>query len=380
MAHARLQVVGGHLRGEPAALLQRGSTATASTVRASGGAAATNWRQWRAQAGTGAAAVHALPLFRRGFQFTDEMMAAMDLDGHVVLPGVMDPGAVDVGIEAAARLQATHEAYTERVTPAREALTRQIQAASTPAARQALERRRWEPQEELGGFNLILNPGSNCAEMEPFFEGCIGHPDMLGIVRRVLGPSFRFDHCTMANRRAGDGGIGFHVHGGADRDSSYAERRGFIRVFFYLNGFADGDGNLKVIRGSHLHRADPAPFQGTDEGLRAGWLAGRTHPVRNTSLQIEPLEVGPGTVVVMWTAAAHGVNPKLPRGTTATRYTLITGYRNPMAREVSKWITPRFLATVTPGLTQQEKDVAVLDEAGVALGDPDRPWWLPAED
>ena len=44
----------------------------------------------------------------------------------------------------------------------------------------------------------------------------------------------------------------------------------------------------------------------------------------------------------MWTRAAHGVNPKRAPGSpgVGTRYTLITGYRNPMCREVSKWITP----------------------------------------
>eukprot|EP01052_Picozoa_sp_SAG31_P027812 SAG31_NODE_2635_length_5340_cov_15.869681_3_plen_66_part_00 len=48
-----------------------------------------------------------------------------------------------------------------------------------------------------GDFNLVLNPGSNCAECHPFFEGVLGHPHMRKVVEGVLGEEWRFDHCTM---------------------------------------------------------------------------------------------------------------------------------------------------------------------------------------
>ena len=45
----------------------------------------------------------------------------------------------------------------------------------------------------------------------------------------------------------GNDGIGWHSHGGSDNDATYDDERGFIRVFFYINGFELDDGNLKVI-------------------------------------------------------------------------------------------------------------------------------------
>jgi hypothetical protein len=89
----------------------------------------------------------------------------------------------------------------------------------------------------------------------------------------------------------------------------------------------------------------------------------------------------------MWTRAAHGVNPKKPAAAAddasdllagGTRYTLITGYRNPKAHEVSKWITPGFLEKTTPGLTRGQKDFEVLDACGDPLpGSRGKSKWQP---
>jgi hypothetical protein len=107
---------------------------------------------------------------------------------------------------------------------------------------------------------------------------------------------------------------------------------------------------------------------GSDEEAQVGWVDGRSHPVTRKPLQIEHLTCPPGTVIVMWTHAAHAVEPK-PMGTD-TRYTLITGYRQPQCREVSKWITPAFYRRKTVGLHVQAKDFAVLDEQGEPLPTP----------
>ena len=40
---------------------------------------------------------------------------------------------------------------------------------------------------------------------------------------------------------------GIALYGGSDNDATYQDERGFIRVFFYINGFELDDGNLKVI-------------------------------------------------------------------------------------------------------------------------------------
>ena len=166
--------------------------------------------------------------------------------GHIALPGLMTDAAVAKALEVAARVQAIHEEFTARITPLREAHERRVEAATTDAEREALEDERWKPGAD-GDFNLVLNPGSNCAEVDPWFEGVLGHPDMRRIVDRVLGTDARFDHCAMANRHGGDGGIGWHSHGTPDRDATYEDGRGFIRVFFYINGFELSNGNLKVI-------------------------------------------------------------------------------------------------------------------------------------
>ena len=44
-------------------------------------------------------------------------------------------------------------------------------------------------------------------------------------------------------------------------------RYGYIRIFFYVNGFKADDGSLKVVPGSHLYR-DPKIHGSTDETLQ----------------------------------------------------------------------------------------------------------------
>jgi len=124
-------------------------------------------------------------------------------------------------------------------------------------------------------------------------------------------------------------------------------------------------------RGSHLHRSDPIGGFGDDEQAEEGWVSGRTHPhpsKRGEPLRIEHLTCPPGTVIPMWTHAAHAVQPKQPD--TPTRYTLITGYRQPQCREVSKWITPAFYNRKTVGLAPEGKDFAILDGSGEPLPAP----------
>lgn len=317
-----------------------------------------------AAADNAVAAFHRMPLFHPSWQFTPAMKDQMDKDGHVIFPGLMTAEAVRTATDACVRVQAMHEEFTDRIAPLREAHAARVELARSDAEREKLEEERWKPGAD-GDFNLVLNPGSNCAEMDPFFEAAIGHPDMRKIVEGVFDKDWRFDHCTMANRKGGNGGIGWHSHGGSDTDSWYDQPRGFIRVFWYINGFAAGDGNLKVVPGSHLHRRDPMRGFSSDEAAQAGWIDGRLHPITKRSLKIEHLACPRGTVIAMWTHAAHAVEPKASG--TDTRYTLITGYRQPQCHEVSKWITPAFYRRNTMGLPPLAKDFSVLDEFGRPL-------------
>jgi hypothetical protein len=130
---------------------------------------------------------------------------------------------------------------------------------------------------------------------------------------------------------------------------------GLVRIFFYVNGTPSRDGNLKVVRGSHLHW-NPSVAADGDAALRDTWLSGRTHPTTGEPLCIEELVLAPGSVVVMWTHSLHAVNPK-PAGSD-TRWALITAYRNPHARDASGWMTKRWAAQPTVGLRPEQKQLA----------------------
>jgi Phytanoyl-CoA dioxygenase (PhyH) len=180
-----------------------------------------------------------------------------------------------------------------------------------------------------------VRPQHYSAEYDEDLARLIAHPQLLGLARQVLGPEIRFDHCVALNRPPGDQGTGWHSH-------AYAEDRpelGFLRIFFYVNGFSPRDGALAVVPGSHLFR-DPGLSAGSDEALQAGWLAGKRHPITGEPLAIEYLTALPGSVVLMWTHAAHAVCPR--RTADETRWTVVYAYRNPGAESRARWISEPF--------------------------------------
>ena len=184
-------------------------------------------------------------------------------------------------------------------------------------------------------------PNHNAAEYDPYLESLIAHPQMLALAHSVLGDNIRFDHCVTLNRPGGNQGLRWHSH-------EYAEdepRLGFVRIFFYITGFALGDANLKVVPGSHLYRDRQINAQ-TDAELSAGWLAGKTHPQTGAPLAIEPLAAPPATVALMWTHAAHAVNP---RQSTSTRWCVVYAYRNPGRPSEARWITEAYEKKPIPG-------------------------------
>jgi hypothetical protein len=185
-------------------------------------------------------------------------------------------------------------------------------------------------------------PNHYAAEHEPYLASLIAHPQMLRLARQVLGPEIRYDHCVSLNRPGGDRGSHWHSH-------EYGEERpdlGFVRIFLYVNGFAPDDGGLGVVPGSHLYR-DAKIHAQTDEELRAGWLAGKSHPLTGEPLAIEYLTAPPGSIVLMWTHAAHAVSPRRPGS--PTRWTVVYAYRNPGLPSRARWITPAFEASPPPG-------------------------------
>ena len=185
-------------------------------------------------------------------------------------------------------------------------------------------------------------PRRFAAEFDSCLEGLVGHPELVGLARTVLGEEIRFDHAVALNRPGGSGPTAWHSH-------EYGEANpglGFIRIFFYVNGFEAGDGGLKVVPGSHHYR-DPALSAPTDAELEAGWLVGKVQPETGEPLRTEALSVPPGTVILMWTHAAHGVTPRSPDSD--TRWCIVYAYRNPGEPSAARWISEEFERRQVPG-------------------------------
>ena len=229
----------------------------------------------------------------RPFAFGADERAELDCDGHFALPGILTDAACAQLTAALARIQSL-------------------------------------PRDDEDYL-----PSRFAAEFDAYLESLIGHPQLLDLVRRVLGPEIRYDHCVALNRDGGNPGSNWHSHEYADDDPAL----GFVRVFFYVNGFAADDGGLKVVPGSHLYR-DPGINAESDAALAQGWMAGKAHPVSGQPLAIEELSVPQGTVVLMWTHAAHGVTPR--KEDSDTRWCVVYAYRNPGRESRARWLSPSF--------------------------------------
>jgi len=236
--------------------------------------------------------------------------AALDRDGHVLLPGHLTLEARAALVTALADIEA--------------------QAASDP-----------------------VPPRHYSAEHNDYLAGLIAHPEMIALVQAAIGPEIRFDHCVALNRAGGDNGAGWHSH-------DYAEDRpdlAFIRIFFYVNGFTPDDGGLKAVPGSHLYRDPKIRAQKTevmsgevdsDGAFRARWLQGKAHPLTGEPLTIENLTAPEGSVILMHTHAAHAVSPRRPDS--PMRWCVVYAYRNPGAPvSRARWISKEFEQSPPPG-------------------------------
>ena len=185
-------------------------------------------------------------------------------------------------------------------------------------------------------------PNRFAAEFDWYLESLIGHPQMLRLARDILGENIRYDHCVSLNRAGGNRGTHWHTHGYGEEDPSL----GFVRIFFYVNGFEPDDGGLKVVPGSHLFR-DRIGRMDSDQALQEQWISGKNHPITDDPLQIHALSAPPGTVIAMWTFAAHGVNPRQP--SSDTRWCVVYAYRNPGLPSNARWISEEYEKRRVPG-------------------------------
>lgn len=161
------------------------------------------------------------------------------------------------------------------------------------------------------------------AEYDTYLESLITHPQMLELAQNVLGDNIRYDHCVSLIRAGGNSGSGWHTHG----YSEFRPEHGFVRIFFYVNGFAPDDGGLKAVPGSHLYRRVGIRSSVDDQEMWEKWGAERTHPKTGEPMEVENLTAPAGTVALMWTHALHGVTPRRPDSD--TRWCVVYAFRNP---------------------------------------------------
>lgn len=334
----------------------------------------------RNEQGQEVSSFHSIPLFRSDTAVSDEQRAQMDSDGHLVLPGLLTDDAVDRLIASLSRIHTLREleASREDLKAPRaeiEAIHRKYREL-TDSQGLSVEEANARREEEVAVIRdqhpdlKKHGVGAVAMEYDDFLESCVGHPQMLGLAREVLGSDIRFDHMVALNRPGATPPMGYHTHEYADGNQTFddeakfprigrlaAESRtfpndpslGFIRIFFYVTGFEQDNGNLKVVPGSHLFR-DSTVNASDDDALERGWMKGKLHPLTGEPLCIQPLECPRGSVVLMWTHALHGVNGRAALA--PTRWCVVTAYRNPGAPSHARWIDEEWEMKDVPGLIE----------------------------
>ena len=209
---------------------------------------------------------HSVPLFdtaKHPGGLTPEQKATMDMDGHIVLPGILTPDTVERLIDRLSAMNDLDAVFQRERAAKRKQLEQARDAAKTAAEKEAAERALSSWAED-GGLGMRLSVGACIAEHDEYIESVVGHPQMLALARSILGDDIRFDHCCNSSGRAGgdtpDRGMGYHGHSYADGRKTWADEvvpglapktnnpsLGFIRIFFYVNGFSLKNGNLKTV-------------------------------------------------------------------------------------------------------------------------------------
>ena len=191
---------------------------------------------------------HSVPLFDASKQpggLTAEQKRVMDEDGHIVLPGILTEDSIQRLIDRLGAMNALNDRFEAEKAVKREALERERDAAVTAEEAAAAERALDSWAAEDGSLGMRLSVSACIAEYDEYIESCVGHPQMLGLVRSILGDDIRFDHCCSSSQRGGgdtpDQGANWHGHTYADGTPTFADEfhpqaggdepsLGFIRI------------------------------------------------------------------------------------------------------------------------------------------------------
>jgi len=150
----------------------------------------------------------------------------------------------------------------------------------------------------------------------PYSDQLIDDPFITNLLTATIGEAYHFCHSALNIAPPGIGPIRYHQdhhHWKHENPVNLAERdRYYVQILYYLNGFSDGDRNLKVIPGSH--RIAPTEDAASDMSAASEFpqrlLAGEYDDEAGRPLREKRLELPPGSLVYINARIFHGVEPK----------------------------------------------------------------------
>jgi len=150
----------------------------------------------------------------------------------------------------------------------------------------------------------------------PYSDQLIDDPFITNLLTATIGEAYHFCHSALNIAPRGIGPIRYHQdhhHWKHENSVNLAERdRYYVQILYYLNGFSDGDRNLKVIPGSH--RIAPTEDAASDMTAASEFphrlLAGEYDAEAGRPLREKRLELPPGSLVYINARIFHGVEPK----------------------------------------------------------------------
>ena len=173
---------------------------------------------------------HDVPMFVDGARggLTPEQRAQMDIDGHIVLPGIITEETTARAIAALARVDQIAADFAQSPAGRRQAelraLVQQKDVSEERKQQAQQELREWGPD---GSHGNRMSINQVIAEHDEYLESIVGHPEMLALAKSVLGDDIRFDHQCGMSKDPGNGGMGYHPHNYADEVGG---EPGMIRV------------------------------------------------------------------------------------------------------------------------------------------------------
>ena len=153
-------------------------------------------------------------------------------------------------------------------------------------------------------------------ERGPYSDQLIDDPFITALLTATIGPDYHFCHSALNIAPRGVGPLRYHQdhhHWKHENAVNFEERdKYYVQILYYLNGFTQGDRNLKVIPGSHLiaPTEDSAPDRQAADEFPQRMLDGEFDEQAGRRLREKRLELPPGSMVYINARIYHAVEPK----------------------------------------------------------------------